>query len=78
MIAQAIRKRMLDGLEISRAEFDLGEVARLIERTAIWVSPETFELLPVWFPEHARRALYTRIIGEISGKAAAIVQLNKF
>ena len=49
---------MLDGLEIPRTEFDLREVARLIERTAMWVSPETFELLPVWFPEHARRALF--------------------
>ena len=27
---------------------------RLIERTARWVDPATFRLLPVWFPEHSR------------------------
>lgn len=28
----------------------------LIERTARWVDPATFRLLPVWYPEHARGA----------------------
>lgn len=31
---------------------------RLIERTARWVAPKTFNLLPVWYPEHARRTLF--------------------
>jgi hypothetical protein len=43
-----------DGLTALRAEMGLGEVMRLIERTARWVDPETFRLLPVWYPEHAR------------------------
>jgi hypothetical protein len=35
----------------------VSEIASLIERTARWVARETFELLPVWFPEHSRRSL---------------------
>jgi hypothetical protein len=46
---------MDDGLEALRAQIGIAEIASLIERTARWVAPETFELLPVWFPEHARR-----------------------
>ena len=45
-----------DGLEALRAVMSLREVASYIERTARWVSPETFKLLPLWFPEHARRS----------------------
>jgi hypothetical protein len=29
---------------------------RLIEHTARWVDLETFRLLPIWYPEHARGA----------------------
>ncbi len=47
-----------DGLEALRRELSLTDVMRLIERTARWVDPKTFEYLPVWFPEHARRALF--------------------
>lgn len=47
-----------DGLTALRAELELGEIMRLIERTARWVDPETFRLLPVWHPEHARRAYF--------------------
>jgi hypothetical protein len=47
-----------DGLAALRAELELGEIMRLIERTARWVDPETFRLLPVWYPEHARRAYF--------------------
>ena len=47
-----------DGLEALQAELKLDEIMRLIERTAAWVDPETFRLLPVWYPEHARRALF--------------------
>jgi len=43
-----------DGLAALRAEIGLREIASLIERTARWVAPETFKLLPVWYPEHAR------------------------
>jgi hypothetical protein len=45
----------IDGLDALRLEIGVGEIARLIERTARWVAPETFRLLPVWYPEHARR-----------------------
>lgn len=47
-----------DGAEALKAELKLGDVMRLIERTARWVDPETFNLLPVWYPEHARGALF--------------------
>lgn len=43
-----------DGLDALRAELHLGEVMRLIERTARWVDPATFRLLPLWYPEHGR------------------------
>jgi len=45
-----------DGLEALGEVLTLSEVMRLIEGTARWVDPETFRLLPVWYPEHARRA----------------------
>lgn len=47
-----------DGLEELRLVMGLGEIMTLIERTARWVAPETFKLLPVWFPEHSRRGLF--------------------
>ncbi len=47
-----------DGLDAVRAELSLAEIMRLIERTARWVAPETFRLLPVWYPEHSRRGLF--------------------
>ena len=47
-----------DGLEALRAELQLSEVMRLIERTARWVDPATFKLLPLWYPEYARRAYF--------------------
>src|ERR1700720_1126323 len=47
-----------DGLEELRSVMSLREIASLIERTARWVSPETFGLLPLWFPEHGRRGLF--------------------
>lgn len=51
-----LNDRLPDGLDALRAEFDLVQIMRLIERTARWVAPDTFRLLPVWFPEHSRRA----------------------
>lgn len=30
----------------------------MIECTARWVDPETFRLLPLWYPEYARQALF--------------------
>lgn len=48
----------LDGLDALRCELSLGEIVRLIERTARWVAPETFRRLPVWYPEHSRRSLF--------------------
>lgn len=47
-----------DGLDTLRAVIGLREIMSLIERTARWVSPDTFKLLPLWFPEHARRAFF--------------------
>ncbi len=43
-----------DGLDALRSEIGVKEIAALIERTARWVAPETFRLLPVWYPEHGR------------------------
>lgn len=48
-------KQIHDGLEALQKEIGLRDIASLIERTARWVAPETFRLLPVWYPEHARR-----------------------
>jgi hypothetical protein len=52
------RAGLEDGLEALRRELDPTQVMRLIERTARWVDPETFGLLPVWYPEYARRTLF--------------------
>ncbi len=43
-----------DGLDALRKELDLTQIMRLIERTARWVDPATFQLLPLWYPEYAR------------------------
>jgi hypothetical protein len=48
------KRLVIDGLAILREEFSTKQIASLIERTARWVSPETFRLLPLWFPEHGR------------------------
>lgn len=47
-----------DGLDALRKELDLRTIMRLIERTARWVDPVTFRTLPLWYPEHARRAYF--------------------
>lgn len=47
-----------DGLEALRREMTLREIMSLIERTARWVDRKTFDYLPIWYPEHARRALF--------------------
>ena len=47
-----------DGLDVLRDEFKPVEVMRLIERTARWVDPATFRLLPLWYPEYARQAYF--------------------
>jgi hypothetical protein len=47
-----------DGLDALRSVISLREIAALIERSARWVSPDTFRLLPLWFPEHARRGSF--------------------
>ncbi len=36
---------------------ELGDIMRLIEKTARWVDPATFNLLPIWYPEYSRRSL---------------------
>ena len=50
--------RLPDGLSELQSKFKLSEIMGLIERTARWVDPETFYLLPLWYPEHARRAYF--------------------
>jgi hypothetical protein len=47
-----------DGLKELEKEISLKEIASMIEHTARWVSPETFRLLPVWFPEYSRGGLF--------------------
>jgi hypothetical protein len=47
-----------NGLSALRDVLSLREVMRLIEQTARWVDPETFRLLPLWYPEHARRTYF--------------------
>lgn len=47
-----------NGLDALMAELSLADVMRLIERTARWVDPATFDLLPVWYPEVARKAYF--------------------
>jgi hypothetical protein len=53
-----LRDSLPDGLIALRAELDLEEIMRLIERTARWVDPDTFQLLPVWYPEYSRAAFF--------------------
>ena len=48
---------MRDGLDALREQLDISITMKLIERTAQWVDRDTFEYLPVWFPDEARRDL---------------------
>ena len=45
-----------DGLEALRKVVSVRAITTFIEQTAQWVAPETFKLLPLWYPEHARRS----------------------
>lgn len=47
-----------DGLEELLEVVSLTEVMSQIEHTARWAAPETFALLPVWYPEYARGAQF--------------------
>ncbi len=47
---------IFDGLDALRKVMSVRDIAMYIERTARWAAPETFKLLPLWFPEHARRS----------------------
>ncbi|MEQ1819403.1 MAG: hypothetical protein ABL871_12410 [Terricaulis sp.] len=47
---------LADGLDELRKHLDLKTIMSLIESTARWVDPATFKLLPIWYPEYARRA----------------------
>lgn len=47
-----------DGLEALRSRIGVKQIAGWIEKTARWVDPATFRLLPVWYPEHARGKLF--------------------
>ena len=43
-----------NGIEVLRQSLALGQIMAVVEATARWVSPDTFHLLPVWYPEYAR------------------------
>lgn len=80
---------MEDGLLVLKRHIDVRSIAGLIEQTARWVDPETFKLLPVWYPEFARRGpLYNadwsirrqntnRRSGDVTNKIEGNVQANK-
>ncbi len=44
-----------NGLEALNRAINAREIARLIGELARWTDPETFRLLPVWFPATARK-----------------------
>ena len=44
-----------DGLVALNRVIDAREIARLVGELARWVDPETFALLPVWYPATARK-----------------------
>lgn len=82
--AGAKTRSLPDGLEALRRELDIRDIMRLIERTAKWVDPATFRLLPVWFPEHARKGhLYNanwtepRLLNKETHKREGNTQANK-
>jgi hypothetical protein len=50
------QRSLPNGIDALTAELSVSDVMRLIERTARWVDPQTFALLPVWYPEYARRS----------------------
>lgn len=78
-----------DGLDVLRKQIGAREIASLIERTARWTDPETFRLLPVWFPEFGRGHLFyksswsepqmntTRVSGNTIHKREGNIYANK-
>jgi hypothetical protein len=46
--------REIDG--VAELKHDLPQLVEILARTARWVHPEIFKLLPVWHPEHCRRS----------------------
>ncbi len=44
-----------DGLEALNRVINVGEIARLVGKLTRWVDPETFRILPVWYPDLARK-----------------------
>jgi hypothetical protein len=77
-----------DGLVELKKHLSVKEVARLIAETARWVDPETFRLLPVWYPEYARgkhlhndnwneiRRIEKKDTGEVQDKKEGNTQAN--
>ena len=86
---EALNEVLGDGLEILRKEFALVAIMEIIEKTARWVDPATFKLLPLWYPEYARgNDLYDRTwsehyknksqqTGRVQDKREGNVQANK-
>ncbi|MDH7975019.1 hypothetical protein QH494_22780 [Sphingomonas sp. AR_OL41] len=54
MVKHARAEALPDGLDALRGKLALHEIMVIIEQTARWVHPETFALLPVWYPEFTR------------------------
>jgi hypothetical protein len=50
--------KLEDGLIVLQNHLNLYEIMRTIENTAVWVAPETFKLLPIWYPEYSRGAQF--------------------
>jgi len=84
-----VRELIPDGLDVLRQQIGVKEIASLIERTARWVDPATFRLLPVWFPDMGRGHLFyktnwsepqmntTRVSGNTIHKREGNIYANK-
>ena len=47
-------ERRPDGIDVFKNKVDIGAMMQMIEDCALWTSPETFQFLPVWYPDMAR------------------------
>lgn len=47
-------ERLPDGIDVFKSKVDIGAMMQMIEDCALWTSPETFQFLPVWYPDMAR------------------------
>lgn len=70
-----------DGLVELKKQLSVKDVAQMIAATARWVDPQTFALLPVWYPEYARgRPLHNdnwKVVRRISKQDTGEIQDKK-